>query len=123
MEDIESSKEAGFSTSAGTRLFKISIVRVGFGTGVEVKVGTEVGAGVWRVDVDSGSSDTDVRGGGVSNLTTGLAYGRGRLLNGALRTRNRRRGETHVSRFSSSCSPTLTIIVLTSSLMFINIPC
>lgn len=78
MEDIESSKEAGSSTSAGTRLFKSSTARVWFGTGVEVKVET----GVWRMDVDSGSSDTDARGGGVSNLTTGLAYGRGRLLDG-----------------------------------------
>lgn len=99
MEDIKSLKEAGFSTSAGTRLFKISTARVWFGTGVEVKVEAEVEAGIWRVDVGSGSNDTDVRGGGVSNLTTGLTYGRGRLLDGVFRTRNRRRGETHVSRF------------------------
>jgi len=81
MEDIESSKEAGSSTSAGTRLFKSSTERFGFGAGVEVRF--EVG--VWRVDVDSGSSDTDARGGGVLNLTTGLVYGRGRLLDGAFR--------------------------------------
>ena len=95
MEDIESSKEAGSSTSAGIRLFKSSTAMVGFGTEVEVRFE----AGVWRMDVDSGSSDADARGGGVLNLTAGLVYGRGRLLDGAFRTRNRRRRETHVSRF------------------------
>lgn len=49
MEGIDSSKEAGSSMSAGTRLFKNSTVRVWLGVGV----GVEVGAG--RVEVDPGS--------------------------------------------------------------------
>jgi hypothetical protein len=74
MEEIDSSKEVGSSTSAGTRLFKSSTVRVGLEVDVEVK------AGAGRVGVDSGSTDADARcDGGVLNLTVGFAYGRGRL--------------------------------------------
>src|ERR1700716_3373999 len=40
MEEIDSSKEAGSSTSAGTRLFKSSTVRVGFEVGIEDEVET-----------------------------------------------------------------------------------
>lgn len=66
MEEIDSSKEEGFSMSAGTRLFKSSTVR--FGSEVEVKVrwlnvGSELGNGdAWH-------------DGGLVNLTTGLVYG------------------------------------------------
>ena len=82
MEEMDSSKEVGSSTSAGTRLFKSSTVRVG----------SEVEGG--RVDVDSGSNDKDPRrDGGVLNLTVGFAYGRGRLCDEAFRTRNRYRGK------------------------------
>ena len=77
MEEIDSSKEPGSWTSAGTRLFKSSTVRVG----LELEVG--------RVDVDSGSSEKDSLRDGVLNLTTGFVYGRGRLSDKALRTRNR----------------------------------
>lgn len=66
MEEIDSSKEEGSSTNAGIRAFKISMAR--FGLEVEVEVG-------W-IDVDSESGSRDPwRGGGVSNLTAGLAYG------------------------------------------------
>lgn len=76
MEDIDSSKESGSSTSAGTRFFRSSTVRVG----LEVDVGVEVKAG--RVDVNSWPNGVDARcGGGVSNLTVGFVYGRERLRN------------------------------------------
>ena len=79
MEEIDSSKEEGFSTSAGTRLFKSSIVR--FGSEVEVEVR-------WlNVGSESGNGDA-WRDGGLVNLTTGLAYGRGRLGDEALRVRS-----------------------------------
>jgi hypothetical protein len=67
MEEIDSSKEVGSSTSAGIRVFKSSTVRFG----LEVEVG-------W-VDVDSESGNGDPWRDGVSNLTTGFAYGWGRL--------------------------------------------
>lgn len=63
MEEIDSSKELGSATSAGTRLFRSSTVNVG----------SELGVG--RVDVGSGSSEGDARCGGVLNLTAGFAYG------------------------------------------------
>lgn len=79
MEEIDSSKEEGFSTSAGTRLFKSSIVR--FGSEVEVEVR-------WlNVGSESGNGDA-WRDRGLVNLTTGLAYGRGRLGDEALRVRS-----------------------------------
>ena len=66
IEEIDSSKEVGSATSAGTRFFRSSMVRFGS----EVEVG-------W---VDSESDDGDPRrDGGVLNLTTCFAYGRGRL--------------------------------------------
>ena len=62
MEEIDSSKEEGSSTSAGTRFFKSSTVRFG----------SEVGTG--RVEVDSNSGDGDSRcDRGVLNLTAGFA--------------------------------------------------
>ena len=79
MEEINSSKEEGFLTSAGTRLFKSSTVR--FGSEVEVKVrwlnvGSELGNGdAWRDR-------------GLVNLTTSLVYGRGRLGDETLRVRS-----------------------------------
>ena len=80
IEDIDSSKGVGSSTSAGIRLFKSSTVR----SGVEVEVGwIEVGS-------DSGNGET-WRDLGVLNLTAGFAYGRKRLRNEILSTRNRHR--------------------------------
>ena len=68
IEEIDSSKEVGSATSAGTRFFRSSMVR--FGSEVEVGCG-------W---VGSESDDRDPRrDGGVLNLTTCFAYGRGRL--------------------------------------------
>ena len=78
MEEIDRSKEAGSSMSAGTRFFKSSIVIVGS----EVEV---VGR---AVNVGSGSTDA-WRGGGVLNLIVVLVYGRGRLNEEAIRTRSR----------------------------------
>jgi len=70
MEEIDSSKEVGSSTSAGIRVFRSSTV--GLGLELELEIG-------WA-DVDSRSGNGDPwRDKGVSNLTTGLAYGRGRL--------------------------------------------
>ena len=66
MEEIDSSKEVGSSMSAGTRALRSSTVR--FGLELEVVIG-------W-VDTNSGFGDGGV---GVSNLTTGLAYGWERL--------------------------------------------
>ena len=78
MEEIDSSKELGSSTSAGIKLFKNSTVRVW----------SEFEAG--RVEVGSGSTERDARRDGeASNLTVGLVYGRGRLHDGTFRTRNR----------------------------------
>jgi len=51
MEEIDSSKEEGSSTSAGIRFFKSSTVRFGSGDEVEVRVG-------W-LDVDPGSGNGD----------------------------------------------------------------
>lgn len=78
MEEIDSSKELGSSTSAGIRVFKSSAV------GVELEF--EDG----RTDVDSGSGGRDVpRHGGELNLTVGFVYGRGRAPDGTFETGNR----------------------------------
>jgi hypothetical protein len=94
MEEIDSSKEAGSSTSAGTRLFKSSTVRVGLG----VVVGAEVEAA--RADVDSGSNVIAPRGGGVLNLTVGFVYGLGRLRNKTLELGVDVEEATYASRFT-----------------------
>lgn len=75
MEEIDSSKELGSSMSAGIRVFKSS-------AGLELEDG--------RTDVDSGSRDAPLHGGGL-NLTVGFVYGCGRVLDERLRTRNRSR--------------------------------
>jgi len=93
MVEIDSSKEEGSSTSAGTKLLKSSIVMFGPGVGVGV------GAGRAGVDSRSGSGDA-CRDGGVLNLTTGFAYGRGRLCDKPLGMGNATgEGGTHASRF------------------------
>jgi hypothetical protein len=79
MEEIDSSKEEGSSTSAGTKFFKSSTV--------EAEVDVEVGG----MDLGSKSGNGVARDpvGGVSNLTAGFVYGRGRLCDGVLRTGDR----------------------------------
>lgn len=62
IEDIEASKPAGSSTSAGTKLFRRSAVVFG------------PGAGVARTDPGPGDGDGR-REEGVVNLTPGLIYG------------------------------------------------
>lgn len=79
-EEIASSKEVGSSATVGIRLFKSSMVR----SGAEVEVG-------W-MEVDSESGNGEVwRDWEVLNLTAGFAYGRKRLCNETISTRNRHR--------------------------------
>ena len=89
MEEMDSSKEEGSSTSAGIKLFKNSMV--------EAEVDVEVG-GI-NVDPDPESGDGVARPvGGVLNLTVGFTYGRGRLRDRSLRTRNRcKGGNSHIA--------------------------
>jgi hypothetical protein len=88
IEEIDASKSLGSRTSAGIRFFRSSAV--GFRLGVEA---VRSGSG-------SGSGDEDEWREGVVNLTPGLGYGRGRLCDAVLTTKEitLEMGDTHVSR-------------------------